>query len=61
MRSDKNFFVKQPSGEDSNDNRSEDKDPSRVSQEIEPDDNIRTHQLIQTHNAQVKQCLAHNM
>ena len=58
--SDKKFFVKQPAGEDSNNNGSEDKDSSQVYQEIELNDNIKIHCLKQAHNAKVKQCLAHD-
>ena len=39
--SDKQFFVKQPAREDSNNNGSEDEDPSQVYQEIEPDNNVK--------------------
>ena len=42
--SDERFFVKQIIGEDSDDNGSNDEDPSRVYKEIKPDDNITTHQ-----------------
>ena len=59
--SDEKFFTKQPIGEDSNDDGSNDEDPSRVYKEIEPNDNIRTCWLEQAHNTKVKQCLAHNM
>ena len=34
---------------------------SECIQEIEPDDNVRTCQLKQAHNAKVKQCLFHDV
>ena len=59
-KSDKQCFVKKPVEEDSNNNRSEDKDLSQVYQEIESDDNVKTHHLKQAHNAKIKQRLAHD-
>ena len=52
--SDKKFFVKQPAREDSNNNGSENKDPSWVYQEIEPDNNVKTHHLKQAHSIKVE-------
>ena len=58
--SDKNFFIKQLAREDSDNNGSENEDPSWVYQEIEPNNNVKTCHLKQTHNAKVKQHLAHD-
>ena len=50
----KKVFDVQLTGEDSDDNGSDDEDPSRVYQEIEPDDNKKMCQIKKAHNAKVK-------
>ena len=58
--SNKKFFVQQPTRSDSNDDGSDNEDPSQVFQDIKPDNNKKTCQMKETHNAKVKQCLAYD-